>query len=157
LPRGRREEDLLGCVRALRETHLEDGYPARWPADPARWLTPPELAAAWVVERDGDVLGHVCVVRGTTVRPAEVSRLFVAPAARRQHLGTALLATAGTWAAARDLALTLDVVDDGGPAIGLYERLGWVLTGRRTAEWTTPSGIRPGLRVYRAPTARRRS
>ena len=86
-------------------------------------------------------------------RLAEVSRLFVAPAAPRQKLGTALLGTAHSWAAAHDQRLMLDVVDDGGPAITLYERLGWLLVDRRAAVWTTPSGIRPVVRIYLAPAA----
>ena len=150
LVRDRRDDDLPACVRALRQTHLGDGYPTRWPADPAAWLTPPDLEAAWALERDGEVAGHVCVVRGTD-QWAEVSRLFVAPGARRQGTGSALLATANSWAAARGYRRRLDVVDDGGPAVELYERLGWVLTGRRAASWTTPSGVRPVLRTYAAP------
>jgi GNAT superfamily N-acetyltransferase len=113
-------------------------------------MTPPDLEAAWVLERDGEILGHVCVVRKTGHR-AEVSRLFVARAARRQGSGSALLAAATSWATTHGLRLELDVVDDGGPAVELYERLGWLLIGRRTAGWTTPSGIRPVLRIYRAP------
>lgn len=45
----------------------------------------------------------------------------------------------------------LDVVDDGGPAIALYERLGWELVDRRTADWQTPDGRRLPVRIYRAP------
>jgi GNAT superfamily N-acetyltransferase len=163
--RERREDDLPACVRVLQETHIEDGYPVRWPADPADWLSPPELQAAWVAERHGDVLGHVCVVRTATdplepSRPtlpsgrwAAVSRLFVAQTARRQKTGGALLGTASTWATAHGLQLKLDVVDDSRPAIELYERLGWLLIGRCTAGWTDQSGIRPMLRIYRAPAA----
>ncbi len=39
----------------------------------------------------------------------------------------------------------LDVVDDGGPAVALYDRLGWRMVDRRLADWTTSDG--------RAPTA----
>jgi GNAT superfamily N-acetyltransferase len=163
--RRRLADDLTGCVRALRAVHTADGYPTWWPVDPTGWLTPPGLVDAWVAERAGVVVGHLCVVRSVpdplvashagvpTDRLAEVSRLFVAPEARGQDLGAALLATASSWAAAHSLQLMLDVVDDSGPAPALYERLGWLLVDRRPAAWTTPTGLRPSIRIYRAPTA----
>ncbi len=36
----RRPGDLPECVAALAEVHREDGYPTRWPAQPAAWLSP---------------------------------------------------------------------------------------------------------------------
>jgi hypothetical protein len=45
----------------------------------------------------------------------------------------------------------LDVVDDGGPAVALYERLGWQPVDRRPADWTAPDGHRPRLRIYVRP------
>ena len=111
------------------------------------------------------MLAHVCAVRGVrdlavasltgvgAERLASVSRLFVSPTARGRGLGlgTALLAAVSSWAAAQDLRLMLDVVDDGAPAVTLYERLGWRLVDRRPADWTTPQGRRPPLRIYLAP------
>ena len=62
------------------------------------------------------------------------------------------LRTAVTYAAERDLALILDVVDEGrSAAIRLYERLGWQPVALRPASWLTPSGDRPKLRVYAFP------
>jgi GNAT superfamily N-acetyltransferase len=157
--RERRPEDLAECVRALAEVHARDGYPTWWPADPAGWLSPAGILAAWVAEVGGTVVGHVCVVTGgdedaagvTVGEPAMVSRLFVAPAGRGRGLGAALLAEARQFAATGNRTLMLDVVDDGGAAVALYERLGWRLVERRSAEWTTPQGERPWLRVYLAP------
>ncbi|WP_425283683.1 GNAT family N-acetyltransferase [Geodermatophilus dictyosporus] len=104
--------------------------------------------------RDGAVAGHVCVTREGD--GCAVSRLFVAPDARGLDLGAALLGAATAWAAAEGLGLVLDVVDDAGPAIALYERLGWTAAGTRPAGWTTRAGHRPLLRVYRAPAGTRR-
>jgi len=67
---------------------------------------------------------------------------------RLAALAQALLTAAGAFAAALDLGLVLDVIDDALPAISLYERLGWQLVGRRPASWTTDDGHRPLLRVY---------
>jgi GNAT superfamily N-acetyltransferase len=165
--RRRTTEDLPGCVHALREVHATDGYPTCWPASPSEWLSPPGWSAAWVAEQAGTVVGHVCVIRGvddpvvaalTDAGPdrlATVSRLFVAPTARGQQLGASLLATSSSYAADEGLQLMLDVVDGGGAAVALYERLGWQLVDRRMADWTTPEGRRPSVRIYIAPTATR--
>ncbi|MEJ5913150.1 tetratricopeptide repeat protein [Pseudokineococcus sp. 1T1Z-3] len=164
--RPRHRGDLPGCVAALRRVHETDGYPTWWPPDPAAWLTPPGWAAAWVaVDDDEQALGHVCVVRclddpvltAATGAPAgrlvTISRLFSAPAVRGRGLsvGTQLLAAAQEWVDQQELQLILDVVDDGAPAVQLYERLGWQLVDVRDADWTTPQGHRHRVRFYRAP------
>lgn len=46
----------------------------------------------------------------------------------------------------------LDVVEDAGPAVALYERLGWRLVDRRLADWVTPQGHRFPVRIYLAPS-----
>jgi GNAT superfamily N-acetyltransferase len=161
--RERAPHDLPACVAALRDVHLADGYPTWWPADPSGWLSPRGCSAAWVAESSGVVVGHVSVVRGvvdpavttaTGARPdqlASVSRLFVAPEARGQGLGAALLDASLSFAAASSLQLMLDVVEDGGAAVALYERLGWRLVDRRPADWTTPDSRRHTVRIYVAP------
>ncbi len=161
--RRRRADDLPGCVRALEVVHVVDRYPMRWPADPVGWLSPHGLTAAWVAEREGAVVGHVCVVAGTTYPGAaaragllphlscSASHLFVAPPGRGRGLAAELLHVASSFALAEGLELVLDVVEDGGPAVALYERLGWRLVQRRTADWTTPEGDRLPVRVYLAP------
>lgn len=161
--RRRAEEDLPGCVRALKAVHATNAYPMWWPADPAGWLSPAGSTAAWIAELAGVVVGHVCVVRGvedllvTSLtgagpdRLSTVSRLFVAPEARGRGLGGSLLAAGSEYASALGLQLMLDVVDDGGPAVALYERSGWQLVDHRLADWTTPQGDRLPVRVYLAP------
>jgi len=164
--RPRTAADLPACVSALAAVHACDGYPTRWPADPAGWLAPPGTAAAWVAQapgREGAVAGHVALVRtpdGALAALAgaapdalvTVSRLFVAPGARGRGLATSLLAVAVARAAGGGLSAVLDVVE-GTPAAALYERLGWRLLERRTAGWTLLDGRRPQELVYAAPPA----
>lgn len=154
--RSRQPADLAECVTALAEVHRLDGYPTRWPADPAGWLSPDRLLAGWVAVEEAAVLGHVVLhgnagpIKGRQL--ASVSRLFVRPGARGRGLGEALLATATEYAAGRDLGLMLEVVEeDRSAAIALYERLGWRHAGHRTADWQTPAGVRPQLRRYLLP------
>jgi hypothetical protein len=45
----------------------------------------------------------------------------------------------------------LDVVDDGAPAIKLYERIGWRLVNTRQADGVTPQGERLPVLIYPAP------
>lgn len=159
----REQEDLAGCVAVLRQVHEHSGYPSTWPEDPASWLTPLGLVAAWVAGHDGLIAGHVALVRGVryecllraTRRPPDelggITRLFVASSARRQGLARLLLEAATGSAKERGLQPVLDVVDDSRPAIALYERSGWKLAGTQTATWTTPAGLSPTLRCYVGP------
>lgn len=156
--------DVPQCVRVLREVHRQNGYPTRWPGDPAAWLSPPDVVEAWVAVDHGTVCGHVALVAGLDDLEATeliggsshawqaVSRLFVDPAAQGTGLGAALLRTVMHFARERDLNLLLDVVDrDRSPAIALYERLGWKLLGDRAAGWVQSDGVRPQLRLYAFP------
>ncbi len=161
----RRVEDGAGLAEMLREVHLKDGYPSLWPDDPVSWLSPPGLAQAWVAvdeEAGNGLLGHVGVVTGVhdpaVSDPsgrglASVTRLFVAPTARGRGLGLGarLLGAVREWAQEQGHQLMLDVVEDGGSAIALYERLGWQLVDRRMADWETADGRRLPLRIYLAP------
>jgi GNAT superfamily N-acetyltransferase len=161
--RPRQPADLEACVAVLRRVHDRSGYPARWPADPARWLSPAGQIAAWVAEHAGAVVGHVGLTEGDSPpdllqaagAPAseltEITRLFVDPAARGAGLGGELLAAASAHAVASGLRPVLEVVDDAGPAIALYERSGWQQIGAGTATWTIPDGTHPGLRYYLSP------
>ena len=163
--RRRTDRDLPGCVRALALVHAVDGYPARWPVDPADWLTPAGYSTGWVAEDPSSnaIAGHVCVVRGlddpmvatlARVGPgrlAGVSRLFVTGPARGLGVGAALLAAASSWAATADVRLMLDVVEDDAAAVNLYERLGWRWVYRRPADWLNARGQRPALGIYLAP------
>jgi GNAT superfamily N-acetyltransferase len=140
--RPRTEDDLEPLVRALTLVAAVDGYPSRWPADPAGWIRSRDIIGAWVADEAGDLLGHVNLrwpgdqmpvrmwrARGGTGECALVSRLFVAPAAQRRGLGLALLDAACARAAELDRRPVLDVVDDNRAAVTMYRRLGWTELG----------------------------
>src|SRR5580693_5756862 len=161
--RPRAPEDMPECVAVLRRVHETDGYPSRWPRDPAGWLTPAGLEAAWVAVAGDSIAGHAALVRGVnascvlhaTGRDAgelgEVARLFIDPAARRAGHARELLEIVTGHAVARGLQPVLDVVDDSLAAIALYEEAGWQLVGTEMATWVTPAGIRPKVRWYVGP------
>lgn len=153
-------------VDALRLVHESDRYPMVWPDDPTAWLAPPGALDAWVALCDGEIVGHVMLVDGGKVEYAAelaeaagvpvtglagVSRLFVTPATRRTGVAAALLERVEDTPARRGRRLVLDVVDDGGPAVRLYERLGWTRVAEGEATWTTPNGTRPHTAAYLSP------
>jgi ribosomal protein S18 acetylase RimI-like enzyme len=161
--RPREPGDIPACAAALRRVHDASGYPSRWPDDPGRWITPRDMVAAWVAEHEGEVAGHVALVRGLNVAcllratglPVEqlggIVRLYVDPHFHRLGLARALLDTAAGSAVDHGLKPVLDVVDDSGPAIALYERAGWQLVGTQPATWTDPDGSVPVIRGYVRP------
>jgi GNAT superfamily N-acetyltransferase len=79
---------------------------------------------------------------------AELSRLFVTPAARRKGIATALMQATMRWAAAKELDLELEVTDHLQAARALYERSGFRLIDTKEADWTTPSGAPVTLHHY---------
>jgi GNAT superfamily N-acetyltransferase len=161
--RARKPDDMPGCVTLLRTVHEVSGYPSVWPYDPAGWLDPASLVAAWVAETRGLISGHValvpgaqalCLLRATGRDPDQlgrVVRLFVDPAARRQGLARGLLEAATEHAREHGLQPVLNVMADGHAAIALYERSGWKLVGSQPATWTTPDGVAPMMRYYVGP------
>lgn len=165
--RVRRPEDLARCEQLLRDVHERDAYPVRWPADPAGWLAPADELAAWVAERDGEIVGYVVLrpVAGTDAaqpvaeatgvaveRIALLARLFVAKSARRGGLASRLVSTVVEEARRRDLYLALDVVEEHGGAVQLYERLGWRRVATTDASWLpVVDGVGTPLHCYVAP------
>ncbi|WNI26246.1 GNAT family N-acetyltransferase [Streptomyces sp. ITFR-16] len=159
--RRRRDADMKACLDALFTVYEEDRYPARWPADPAGWLTPDGLLAAWVAVAGPDVLGHVALTRtddvlaaGAGLPPdelASVSRLFARASARRRGVAQALLDVVADAAASDGRRLVLEVEDGGAAAVALYERAGWRRTGSRSGDWTTADGRTALLHTYLAP------
>jgi len=146
-------------VRALADVHETSGYPTNWPVDPAQWLTPTDIACAWVATTTAmPVAGHVILRRPDDGLPGpravEVSRLFVAPAARRQGVAQALLDQAIDWATASGLDLVLEVTDELRAARALYEQAGFQLTRTMVAGWTAPGGQPVTLHRYVRPRAR---
>ncbi len=149
----RRVTDLDQCVQVLQAVHETDAYPLNWPTDPRNWLNPPRLLQAWIAEEaQGRVNGHVAVQRPHSETPArhvELSRLFVAPAARRRSLASALIDHVRTWAAEHGYDLTLNVTDEHrSAAVAFYEATGWRHTHTTDADWTTPDGKPVKLRHY---------
>jgi GNAT superfamily N-acetyltransferase len=140
--RARRPDDLEQCVEVLRAVRLANGYPMKWPSDPATWLNQPQIDQAWVAESSpGVIVGHVAVQNGR-----EVTRLFVAPSARRLRVGSALLDHVSVWAGGR---LILNVIDNPkSAAVAFYEGTGWRYTHTTTADWTGPRGEAVRLRHY---------
>jgi GNAT superfamily N-acetyltransferase len=141
--RVRTEDDLDALVGALALVAEADGYPTRWPADPAGWIRSSAVIDAWVADDGGDLLGNVNLrwpgdqapvtmwrARGGDEECALVSRLFVVPSARRRGLGLALLDAACARAADLGRRPVLDVVDDNRAAVAMYRRLGWIELGR---------------------------
>lgn len=142
--RPRTESDLDGLVGALAEVAETDGYPTRWPADPAGWLRATDVLGAWVaIDDDEALLGQITLRRPGDQEPVRlwrargepddcvlISRLFVVPAARRAGLGRALLDTACARAAELGRRPVLDVVAVNRAAIAMYRRLGWIEIGQ---------------------------
>jgi GNAT superfamily N-acetyltransferase len=143
--RARQAADVRLCVGVLAEVHRTSGYPTNWPGDPAGWLAPAGTVEAWVASSDEVALaGHV-LLRQLPASPAgqavaEVSRLFVAPAARRQGVAQALLDQTMHWAAANRHDLVLEVTDNLQSAQKLYEQSGFRHSATKQADWTTPAG-----------------
>ncbi|MFG2594514.1 GNAT family N-acetyltransferase [Streptomyces sp. NPDC048462] len=161
--RRRHDDDLKACVEALATVYEADRYPARWPDDPAGWLTPGGLVDAWAAWDGTHVLGHVALTRTGPAMAAEaglapdelasVSRLFTTASARRRGVASALLSTASAAAAADGLRPVLEVEDGGGAAVRLYGRAGWRLVSSRVGDWTTADGRTALLHTYIAPAA----
>jgi GNAT superfamily N-acetyltransferase len=139
----RNHEDRKACVEALAQVQAADRYPVDWPDDPWGWLTPADLASAWIAVERGTVLGHV----GLT-RDAEIVRLFVTPAARGRGLAAQLLDS--VRAAVRG-PLKLEVSSEGTAAIAFYERSGWRRVGSSRADWVNAAGEPALLHHYMIP------
>jgi predicted DCC family thiol-disulfide oxidoreductase YuxK/GNAT superfamily N-acetyltransferase len=141
--RRRRARDLPACARLLRVVFTEGQYPVHWPDGPRAWLGDSAVIDAWVVERQGEILGHVAISKVgldplsalrwrevTGFAPtglAAVSRLFVRPRVRGQGIGSALLDVAVAEIRTRRLLPVLEVVGTSTDAIRLVEDRGWRL------------------------------
>jgi [ribosomal protein S18]-alanine N-acetyltransferase len=125
---------LLGAI------YLTDGYPSVWPEDPVRWIDESGFAAAWVAQAQDGIVGHVALRRSGLV-----TRLMVAPWARRRRIATRLLEAARSHGTELGMPVALDVVESRHAAVALYERAGWRpaalatdATGRRVRRYLAP-------------------
>jgi ribosomal protein S18 acetylase RimI-like enzyme len=73
-----------------------------------------------------------------------IARLMVHPKARRKGVGRQLLDMATSYAATRQLMSVLDVLQESGAAIALYEDLGW----RRAGPLLLPLYGHPALQLW---------
>ncbi|MGD0219333.1 MAG: GNAT family N-acetyltransferase [Acidimicrobiales bacterium] len=148
LIRPRRDADIGSCVRLAEAVQDADGYPIHVTGSLRDFLVSRDGLAAWVAERDDTIVGHVALhgrgadavvslaaarLEQATDRLGVVARLFVAPDARRQGIGRALLETAAGEAIARGLWPVLDVPPVHDAAVRLYEACGWVRAGLVTS------------------------
>jgi [ribosomal protein S18]-alanine N-acetyltransferase len=108
---------------------VSEGTWRRLLRDPAR--------CAWVTESEGRIVGLVAVAKAADV--VEIEHLAVAPEARRQGIGTALVAHVLNAAAAGGAAeVRLDVRCRNRPGRRLYARLGFVAVGTRPRYYRAP-------------------
>jgi putative acetyltransferase len=106
---------------------------AVYPPEEIFSLTPEELdreAAAFLVARDGAGRAQGCVALVDCGGYGEVKRLYVRPEGRGLGLARALMAAIEAEARGRDLAeVLLETGNRLGPAVALYERLGYRTRG----------------------------
>jgi GNAT superfamily N-acetyltransferase len=147
--RRRRADDVPTLVALLAEQQPVTAYPLRWPLPfpVEQFLVRPDEQAAWVVEVDGVVTGHVSVAGPDadlgpllvdlvgTDRITLVAVLFVGLGAVGQGLGGLLLDTAVGFIRQSGRVPVLDVVPDHSRAVGLYRSRGWREVGRIRPAW----------------------
>ena len=124
-------EDISALAALERE-----GFSDPWnEAGLALLLTPPY--GGLCAKREGEIVGYVgwlCFpADGSCPAEAEITRITVAPAARRQGIGRALLDAmlARLAPTGEPLSVNLDVRESNLPAQALYTALGFVPCGRR--------------------------
>lgn len=149
--REREDRDLQACAALLAQVHADQRYPIHWPDDPHTWLTPHDMAAAWVAVREHEVIGHVCLVRRDLATPElKLNRLFVSPLVVGNGVGKGLVVHATDWARRHRSRLTLDMLENCANAVTLYTRLGWRLTERSPIDWG--DGVAHCLLHFDAPS-----
>jgi GNAT superfamily N-acetyltransferase len=121
---------LLDAPDAFASTHAETA--AR---PPESWPQQLEQLATFVAVCEGADAG---MVRGTACEgepgAAILLSMWVAPRARGQGVGQALIAALADWARSEGFGrLVLEVADTNAPAIALYGRLGFEPTGETSS------------------------
>lgn len=114
--------DDIDALAALHAASFEDAWDA---LAIAALLVTPGTFVFW--EAQGFIMARAAGDE------AEILTLAVAPAARSQGLGRALVAAAAAHAATLGAtAFFLEVAEGNAPALALYARLGFLQVGRRT-------------------------
>jgi GNAT superfamily N-acetyltransferase len=124
--RPRRSRDLPICTRLMHRAFFEGQFPGTRRDEPREWIGGPDVLAAYVAERDGEIVGHVAVTRvgldrATDLRWREITghpvadlagvgQLFVRPSFRGRGIGRSLVETALTDIRSRGLVPVLEVV-----------------------------------------------
>jgi ribosomal protein S18 acetylase RimI-like enzyme len=126
--------ELLPRTRALNAGEGIAIEPAVLEAALARLLENATLGGAWLVERDGAVIGYAIVTFSYDLefggRDAYLTELWIDPPARRTGAGTTALALLDPELRACGVqALHLQVRPDN-PALRLYQRSGFVTSPR---------------------------
>lgn len=103
------------------------------------------VGACFVAERDGEPVGMaVTRVEADDLSVAGLYAMWVAPDERGKAIGHRLIERVCDWASEQGLAgIELSVTEGNGPALRLYERAGFVPTGKRER-------LRPGSELFMA-------
>lgn len=124
--RARRRRDLPTCTRLMHRAFFEGQFPGTRRNEPREWIDGTDVLAAYVAERDGEIVGHVAVTRvgldtATDLRWREITghpvadlagvgQLFVRPSFRGRGIGRALVEAALADIRSRGLVPVLEVV-----------------------------------------------
>ena len=106
---------------------------------------------AWIAERAGRVIGMGQLELATKQNAAhrgEVQKLVVAREAQGTGVGRALMAAIEARARALGRFLLVLDTDDGSPAVGFYQRLGWRSVGVVPAYARRPDGRLWGTHLF---------
>ncbi|MBK5222518.1 MAG: GNAT family N-acetyltransferase [Acidimicrobiia bacterium] len=150
----------------VHSAHASDGWPPLFPADVARFITPPYERSAWVaVADDGTIVGHVALhevgddalgdaivdaAGCTRDQLAVLARLVTSHRVRGAGLGSRLLDTACAAALAEGCRAALDVAHVNAAAVEFYEhRDGW--TRASSVLLTLPDGRSKDAWIYLGP------
>ena len=162
--RARRPRDLTTCTRLMHRAFFEGQFPGTRRNEPREWIDGTDVLAAYVAERDGEIVGHVAVTRvgldaasdlrwrEVTGHPvtdlAGVGQLFVRPSFRGQGIGRSLVEAALADIRSRGLVPVLEVVTHESLAPAYAHGHGWRL--RATDRFPGPPA---GLWAHRLEAA----
>lgn len=127
------------------------GFAEGWSAPAMRTLLAGAAHFGFVVEDiEANALRAVVIVQVATDQ-SEILTIATAPSMRRKGLARALLVAAGKEAASRGAReMFLEVAEDNDAARGLYENLGFSLSGRRRGYYRDREGHVTDALLFRA-------